>query len=187
MLVPLLDPYVGAGSVLFVPSGDGNYLTRNRKHVNERYKNALIRWLERGAVIHIIITWLDGRDDTPWRELKTRFPEKLHVNFLDRTRVSGPQAGQTRDAIKRLDTYHAVVLLNARDTDGYPGAMWLEANHPLTSKFAFGIEFVAPADAAHDERLERYATFYRDILIGSHASELSVDDHDTGSTEALAA
>ena len=88
-----------------------------------------------------------------WQPLKNEYSDLFHVYFLHRDRA----AEATRAQIESLDTFHPVIVINQKGTDAFPGAMWIEQNHPIGSKFAYHVKFVDPTDAAKDDRLEKYA------------------------------
>ena len=50
--------------------------------------------------------------------------------------------------------------------------MWIEAHHPVGSKFAYHVEFVAPVDAASDYRVGLYEQMYETLLRGPHVEYL---------------
>lgn len=172
LFVPQLDKLVGSRSVLYIPSGDGLYPTRRKRARNRTYQDGLAQWLARGAVIHLIVTIPNDEVATVWHPLKALYPDRLHVHLLDRSRAAGPSAAQTRAKIEQLDTFHAAILLNPPGTASAPGALWIEANHPVGAKHAYHIEFVAPKDAALDTRLVAYHSLYEELLEGPHTSEL---------------
>ncbi len=177
VFVPHFDRYVDENSVIYLPSGDGLYMMRFKRRRNLRYRSALDAWLRRGATIHIMITCGSEKIARElWRPLKNLFPNNLHVHFLDRTKVqAGDDAADLKLAIERLDTFHAVILLNSRPSPWVPGAMWIETNHPVSSKFAEGISFVKPEDASKDERLAEYEDLYKRLLSGPQATELVLE------------
>lgn len=173
LFVPRFDPYVHEGDKIYIPTGDGLYVWRIKKERAAAYKAGLKTWLERGAIINLIITSPSAPAQSEWQPLKDQHPDTFNVYFLDRQKVSGPTANTTRLQIGTLDTFHPVILIAAPDSESAPGAMWIEDLHPMESKYAYRVDFVAPADAVNDDRLEDYRRVYESLLIGTHVTLLA--------------
>src|SRR4051794_38025322 len=56
LLALKIDPLVRAGSVIYMPVGDGLYLTRTNPAKAKAWKRTLGSWMSRGATIHVIVT-----------------------------------------------------------------------------------------------------------------------------------
>jgi len=177
MLTASFDPYVEAGSEVFIPTGDGLYATRVKSKRGTRYRDYLACWLEeKQTTINIIITRSDPSCRAEWLALKKKHPERLNVYMLDRNKVSGDRAARLKSRIDALDTFHPVLLITPPGSKAHPGAMWIEANHPIGSKFAYGVEFLKPSDVKKDPRFQQYKEMYDDLLVGTHVTILTLDE-----------
>ena len=158
-----LDPLVGPGSVLYLPVGDGRYLSRATPAKARAWRQTLVDWLQRGATIHVINTIPNRTAKEMWEQLG-RNHRDFHYHELDRDRAEPKVARE----IARLDTYHPIVLVN-RSGSAKPGAMWIERCHPIDSATAYGVQYVAPADIRTDTRFEVFLSVY-DLLLSDQAS-----------------
>jgi hypothetical protein len=158
-----LDPLVGAGSVLYVPVGDGRYLSRTTPAKARAWRRTLVDWLERGATIHVINTVPNRTAREMWERLGSKHRDFFYHEF-DRYRAEPTLARE----IARLDTYHPIVLVN-RSGSATPGAMWIERYHPVDSATAYGVQYVAPADIRTDPRFDVFLSVY-DRLLGDRQS-----------------
>jgi hypothetical protein len=173
--LPKFDRWVKRGAEIYLPAGDGLYVQRIKKRRASLFRKTLKKWLLKdGAIVNLIITVQDeellkkAREE--WQPWKDEQPERFRVFILHRDRVSGPSAELTRSQIEVLDTFHPVLLVNSQDVSG--NAMWIEAYHPVGSKFAYHVQFVVPADTENDVRFTEYKDMYRQLLQGSHVEEL---------------
>jgi hypothetical protein len=158
-----LDRLVGAGSVLYLPVGDGRYPLRTTPAKARAWRRTLVEWLDRGATIHVISTIPNRTSKELWEQLG-RNHRDFYYHELDRDRADPKVARE----VARLDTYHPIVLVN-RSGPGKPGAMWIERYHPIDSATAYGVQYVAPADIRADTRFEVFLSVY-DLLLSDQAS-----------------
>ncbi|HUC63446.1 MAG TPA: hypothetical protein VMF53_15980 [Alphaproteobacteria bacterium] len=173
MFVPQFDKYAANGSQVFIPAGDGLYCTRIKRSRRARYKNGLKKWLDKKEMtIHLVITLPSDAARKEWQSLKDEYPDRFCVYLLHREKVTEPSADMIKSQIASLDTYHPSLLVNPPGTDCFPGAMWIEAFHPVGSKFAYHVEFVPPAVAVNDERFDKYRQLYKAILQGPYVEQM---------------
>jgi hypothetical protein len=177
MFWPSFDLYVEKGSTVYIPVADGLYTTRIKSDRCAQYKSALERWLQRGATIHMLMTRPSDLHAarTEWSPLLTRYPTLFFVEVLDRDAVTGPEAQALKSQIEKLDTFHAVLLVNPPRAAGGPGAMWIEGYHPIGSRYAYDVRFVHPADIATDGRFDTYKQMYESLINDPHTRGLIPD------------
>jgi hypothetical protein len=174
MFVPSFDRYMSPGAEVFIPTGDGLYPTRVKQSRGIEYKHGLLNWLkDKHATIHIFITIGADSACQEWQSIKDAYPDQFHLYLLRPERAEGPDKDATKSIIEKLHTFHPALLVNPKDSDQYPGAMWIENNHPVGSKYAYHVEWVFPPDAAHDPRFEQYKHMYEALLKGPHVEEVS--------------
>jgi len=151
MFVPSFDPYVLKGSEIYIPVTDGLYHTRVKANRRIQYMNGLKTWVERGADVHLVVTRADERCCGEWQQLVDEHPDGFHVHILDRSKAAQAASDSIELQIAALDTFHPALLVNlATNTatrSAAPGAMWIELNHPVGSKYAYDVSFVNPERA----------------------------------------
>ena len=167
LLAMKIDPLVRAGSVIYMPVGDGLYMHRTTSAKANAWRRTMKGWLRRGATLNIIVTLPNTAAREAWQPLEKEFPNLLHYYELDRASASPEMAKE----IGRLDTYHPIVLVNSggEAVPGAPGAMWIEQYHPLGSAHAYAVQYVAPAEIRTDSRFEAFLALYDRLLGGKHA------------------
>jgi hypothetical protein len=172
MFVPSFDHFISEGAEIYIPTGDGLYAKRVKNARRIAYRDGLIRWLkEKRAIVHIVVT-VGEEALQEWQGIKDAYPNQLHVYFLRPELALGPEQAATKARIERLHTFHPVMLVNPVGSKHSPGAMWIEHNHPLGSKFAYHTEWIIPKDAANDPRFEQYRAMYVSLLDGPHVQEI---------------
>ena len=175
--VPQFDLGVVPGTEIYVPAGDGLYVTKIKDSRADQLRSAMRRWLrERQAIVNMIITVDEpatvARAVHEWQMLKNEYPDRFCLYILHRAKVRGESEKELRDQIAALDTFHPVLLINHKDPS--KSAMWIEGYHPVGSKFAYHVEYVAPEQASQDERLEQYTKMFERLLQGPHVEKMVV-------------
>ena len=174
MFVPSFDAFMEEGAEVYIAAGDGLYPSRVKSKRGEVYNNGLKTWLDKKrATIHLVITHPSERARKQWQSMAAAYPNRFNVYLLDREKVAGPAAEVTKDQITKLDTFHPELLINKSETSESAGAMWIEGNHPVGSKYAYDVEFVDPAHIAHDKRFKSYRRMYEQLLDGPHVEVLN--------------
>jgi len=173
MFVPSFDRFITTGAEVFIPTGDGLYTRRVKQKRGIAYKQGLLHWLgDKKATIHIVITVELDSACEEWQSIKDAYPDQMHLYLLRPERAEGPDRDRTISLIKALNTFHPALLVNPKGSAESPGAMWIENNHPIGSKYAYHVEWVIPNEAAKDPRFEQYREMYRSLLMGPHVEEI---------------
>lgn len=172
MFVPCFDPYVGPGSTIYLPSGDGLYPGSDARA--KRYLAGLTAWLDRGAVIHLIIAIPSVEAARRWEEMRSAYSRQLHLHFLAESAPSVVPESDVALLASSIETRHPVVLVNGQ---GDAGAMWIETLHPVGSRFAYDVRFVPPSEFSRPEierEFRRYVRAYREMLAGPFVHTVDV-------------
>ena len=126
LLAMKVDPLVGAETVIYLPVGDGLYMSRTSSTKARSWRRTLTDWLHRGAIVNVIVTIPNEAARDAWQRMEKDFPDRFHYYELDRNRAPPELASE----IAKLDTYHPILVVNG-EGDGAPGAMWIEQYHPI--------------------------------------------------------
>lgn len=164
LLAMKIDPLVGAGTVIYMPVGDGLYMQRTSAAKARAWQRTLKEWMRRGATLNVIVTLPNAEARAAWQPLEKAFPRLFH--YIELERASAPP--DIAEQIARLDIYHPVLVVNATGPAA-PGAMWIEQYHPPGSAHAYAVQYVAPAETQTDERFGIFLALYHRLLEGAYA------------------
>jgi hypothetical protein len=162
LLALKFDPLVGAHSIIYMPVGDGLYMSRTSSRKARAWRKVLNDWLSRGATINVIVTAPNASAGKAWRAFEAQHGN-FHYFVLDRQQAPADLARE----IESLDTYHPILLVSSPGA-GAPEAMWIEQYHPMDSPYAYAVQYVAPSEVKADERFGVFLALYRRLLHGRH-------------------
>lgn len=147
-----LKNVVGPGVEILMPVGRGCYALLISNSARRSWENTIAEWMSIGVRLTVFITASNAKGTEYWSALTERYP-CITVLVLDRELASPEDATE----IERLDQFHPVLVLK----DGLPLAMWIENFHPLDSRIAYNVEFIAAEDIVGYQR----ARFYRFLKV----------------------
>jgi hypothetical protein len=157
-LVWRVDPFVKAGSKMFIVAGDAHYSRDGAFKTN--WAKSLTKWLNRGCEVHLLVT-SDGETKTGLERLSSDHPTLfLHTNSNNEF---------PKHVAQKYKTFHPLLVQNGKLVDGKfveiknERAMWIENLHEDDSEIAYSVEFVVSPEVASAQYSRRFDEYKHDI------------------------